>query len=172
MWWTKAAKETDVKIVFLDVDGVMTDGKKTYDRRGFVVEKQFCDQDFTAIKRFVSRGIPVYLVSGDNSVTEEMCRRRGLNFAYTMDKIPVMEAICDKHGCSLADAVYVGDDWYDDPILRSVGYPFKVRDGEWEVGQYIAYLLDSKGGEKAIAEVFRILKNRGHIRKEDGDVER
>ena len=41
-----------IKLVILDVDGVMTDGKKYYDRDGKVVIKNFCDKDWTAIKRF------------------------------------------------------------------------------------------------------------------------
>ena len=41
-----------IKLVILDVDGVMTDGTKYYDRDGKVVLKVFCDKDWTAIKRF------------------------------------------------------------------------------------------------------------------------
>ena len=54
-----------IKLVILDVDGVMTDGKKYYDRDGNVVLKNFCDKDWTAIKRFRAIGIPVVFLTGD-----------------------------------------------------------------------------------------------------------
>ena len=49
-----------IKLIILDVDGVMTDGKKYYDRDGKVVLKNFCDKDWTAIKRF--RALPAEAV--------------------------------------------------------------------------------------------------------------
>ena len=48
-----------IKLVILDVDGVLTDGKKYYNRDGDVVMKTFCDKDWTAIKRFKALGIKV-----------------------------------------------------------------------------------------------------------------
>ena len=54
-----------IKLVILDVDGVMTDGKKYYDRDGNVVMKNFCDKDWTAVKRFRAIGIPVVFLTGD-----------------------------------------------------------------------------------------------------------
>ena len=54
-----------IKLVVLDVDGVMTDGKKYYTREGKIVMKQFCDKDWTAIKRFKAMNIPVIFLTGD-----------------------------------------------------------------------------------------------------------
>ena len=55
-----------LKLVILDIDGVMTDGKKFYDKNGDVLCKQYNDKDFTAIKRFMATGIDVCFLSGDN----------------------------------------------------------------------------------------------------------
>ena len=54
-----------IKLIVLDVDGVMTDGKKYYTREGKVVMKQFCDKDWTAIKRFRALGVNVVFLTGD-----------------------------------------------------------------------------------------------------------
>ena len=54
-----------IKLVILDVDGVLTDGKKYYNRDGDVLMKTFCDKDWTAIKRFKALGIKVLFLSGD-----------------------------------------------------------------------------------------------------------
>ena len=54
-----------IKLVILDVDGVLTTGKKYYNREGEVKLKSFCDKDWTAIKRFQAIGIPVIFITGD-----------------------------------------------------------------------------------------------------------
>ena len=52
-----------IKLVILDVDAVMTDGKKYYDRDGKFVIKNFCDKDWNSIKRFRALGIPVLFIT-------------------------------------------------------------------------------------------------------------
>ena len=54
-----------IKLLILDVDGIMTDGIKYYDREGTVKLKTFCDKDWTAIKRFRAIGINVVFLTGD-----------------------------------------------------------------------------------------------------------
>ena len=54
-----------IKLIVLDVDGILTDGKKYYNRDGDVVMKTFCDKDWTAIKRFRAMDIPVVFLTGD-----------------------------------------------------------------------------------------------------------
>ena len=56
---------TMIKLLILDVDGILTDGKKQYDREGNVRMKTFCDKDWTAIKRFRALGINVIFLTGD-----------------------------------------------------------------------------------------------------------
>ena len=51
-----------IKLIILDVDGVMTDGKKYYDRDGNVMMKNFCDKDWTAVKRFQRLGFLLYFL--------------------------------------------------------------------------------------------------------------
>ena len=52
-----------IKLAILDVDGVLTDGKKTYDNTGLCIYKTFCDKDFTAIKKLKALGISVCFLS-------------------------------------------------------------------------------------------------------------
>ena len=54
-----------VKLLAIDVDGVLTDGKKYYNRDGKVEMKTFCDKDWTAIKRFRALGVNVIFLTGD-----------------------------------------------------------------------------------------------------------
>ena len=54
-----------IKLLILDVDGVLTDGKKYYDNTGLAKYKTFCDKDFSAIKKFKSAGVEVIFLSGE-----------------------------------------------------------------------------------------------------------
>ena len=54
-----------IKLLVLDIDGILTNGKKTYDKYGNIISKSFCDKDWTAIKRFKSLGVEVMFLSGD-----------------------------------------------------------------------------------------------------------
>ena len=54
-----------IKLLILDVDGVMTGGIKYYDREGTVKLKTFCDKDWTAIKRFVQSESMLFFLTGD-----------------------------------------------------------------------------------------------------------
>ena len=70
-----------IKLLILDVDGVLTDGKKYYNRDGDVVMKTFCDKDWTAIKRFKALGIKVLFLSGD-PFNEKIAKKQ--NFFRTL----------------------------------------------------------------------------------------
>ena len=54
-----------IKLLILDIDGVLTDGTKTYDKDHNVLSKRFMCKDFTAIKKFIAANIDVVLISGD-----------------------------------------------------------------------------------------------------------
>ena len=54
-----------IKLLILDVDGVLTDGKKHYDKEGNTISKVFCDKDWTALKLLKVVGIKTILITGD-----------------------------------------------------------------------------------------------------------
>jgi 3-deoxy-D-manno-octulosonate 8-phosphate phosphatase (KDO 8-P phosphatase) len=68
-----------VKLLILDVDGVLTDGRKYYDSSGLATHKTFCDKDFTAIKKFKSIGCEVIFLSGDKNINEKIAENRFKN---------------------------------------------------------------------------------------------
>ena len=65
-------------LLILDVDGVLTDGTKTYDREHNVISKRYADQDFTAIKLF-QEGWKVCFLSSD-AFNEGVAKKRGIDF--------------------------------------------------------------------------------------------
>ena len=109
-----------IDVLFTDVDGVLTDGKY-YGIDGDIQYKKFNDNDFTAIKLFKKIGIPVIWISGDRSINEIIAKKMSIDFIYAHAE--KLKAIRDRYP-DLNKVVYVGDDFYDIPVLEKVGYPF------------------------------------------------
>ena len=151
-----------IKLLILDVDGVMTDGIKYYDREGTVKLKTFCDKDWTAIKRFRAIGINVVFLTGDPynvSILENrnlhVIANRGSGFHS--DKKNYLGDILKEYKCTSKETAYVGDDLFDIGIMKGVGYPFFMLDSPRIVRQ-IAQVLPVKGGDNAIMELFDTLE--------------
>ena len=72
--------ENIIKLLILDIDGVMTDGTKLYGLDGLTMGKRYCDRDFTAIKQFKASGVQVCFLSGDDKVNEQMAKTRKTDY--------------------------------------------------------------------------------------------
>jgi 3-deoxy-D-manno-octulosonate 8-phosphate phosphatase (KDO 8-P phosphatase) len=116
-----------VKLLILDIDGVLTDGTKLYGIDGKCMGKRYCDVDFTAIKRFKVAGIKVCFLSGDKTINENMAKNRKIDFHHcprNTGKHELLAGLCEKYGTPPEDVGYVGDDIFDLPIMERVAYPF------------------------------------------------
>ena len=153
-----------IKLVILDVDGVMTDGKKYYDRDGNVVIKNFCDKDWTAIKRLRANGIPVLFITGD-PYNEMILSNRNLptivnrGEGFHRDKINFLPQALEEYNCTADEVVYFGDDLFDYKIMEGVKYAYCVDDSPRSL-QEISYPLHCKGGENAIMYLFEELEDK------------
>lgn len=149
-------------LLILDVDGVLTDGKKYYDNTGKAVLKTFCDRDFTAIKKFKAAGWSVVLLSGDRNINECIAKNRNIDFycnrndGIMTDKVNFIELFEQKYKCDRDNMVYVGDDIFDINILRNVGYAFCPEDAAFEVKQ-VSKIINAKGGEGCVDELYKNL---------------
>lgn len=151
-----------IKLVILDVDGVMTDGKKYYDREGNVIMKNFCDKDWTAIKRFRAIGIPVVFLTGD-PFNATILKNRNLPYVvnrgegFHRDKVNFLQEILENYECESEDVVYLGDDLFDYGIMKVVGHPYSMDDSPIML-QDMSTPLSCKGGENAIMHLFEDLE--------------
>lgn len=149
------------KLLLLDVDGVLTNGKKMYATDGNKSFKEFCDRDFTAIKRFQAAGMPVVLISGDSTNRHTVAFPRGLDMIDThfKDKLEYLAGICRQYKVLPQDIMYVGDDMYDVGALSVVGYSYAPADCIPDVAQ-VATVLETKGGDGVVAELFSLWMSR------------
>lgn len=157
-----------IKLVILDIDGVLTDGRKYYDKTGMPFAKTYCDKDFTAIKRLKGSGIDVCFLSGDDFVNKNMAKNRNIDFfsARGKDKSSFIAEFEEKYSCDKSEMAYIGDDLFDSSIMKQVGHAFSPSDACTDVkmicGKY--NVLQRPGGHNVVAELVDTLLSRNLIR--------
>ncbi len=158
-----------VKLLLMDVDGVMTDAKlyNVPGPDGKIFEtKAFDAQDGIALQWLSWKGIKTGLISGRISpATEE--RARQCKFAYIfqghIEKIPILEQIMEDCGLTADEVAYIGDDLTDAVVMRRVGMGIATANARPEVKKIAHYVTASPGGRGAVREVCELLlKAQGH----------
>ena len=156
-----------IKLAILDVDGVMTDGTKYCDREGNVVQKTFCDKDWTAIKRLRAIGVEVLVITGD-PYNKKILENRNIPVIINRengqhrDKSEYFPQILKDYNCKPEEVLYIGDDLFDIGIMRLVGHPFCPVNSPRLVRQS-ARILQGRGGDNLIMELFDYLEINGLI---------
>jgi 3-deoxy-D-manno-octulosonate 8-phosphate phosphatase (KDO 8-P phosphatase) len=153
-----------IELVILDIDGVMTDGTKVYDRDGKVIAKRFNDKDFTAIKQLKAAGVKVCFLSGDDNVNKKVAEDRNIDFFHSRDekgnlnKAIFIQILSEKYNVNPDNMVYVGDDYFDLEIIKELDYTFCPADAVSEVQDEVYMLLGRRGGEGVIVSLVDTLK--------------
>jgi 3-deoxy-D-manno-octulosonate 8-phosphate phosphatase (KDO 8-P phosphatase) len=152
-----------IKLLLLDVDGVMTDGRICYVPRpegGMFETKTFHSRDGIAIRYARDAGIKVGLISGRGS---DMVRYRAAELKLEfieencLKKIPPYERILKAAGVRDEEVCFMGDDLVDLPILRRVGFAVAVGDGYSLLRRHVHYVTKAPGGAGAIRETVEII---------------
>ena len=157
-----------IRLVVLDVDGVLTDGGIYLGATGSspVELKRYDIQDGLGIHLMQKAGIRVAIITGRVS---ESVRLRAIELGVedvaqdnTAQKLPAFLAMLDRHGIAPWEAAFIGDDFPDMAVLRLVGLPVAVGNAVPEVKSACALLLTKTGGAGAVREFAEILlKARG-----------
>jgi 3-deoxy-D-manno-octulosonate 8-phosphate phosphatase (KDO 8-P phosphatase) len=155
---------TEIELLALDVDGVLTDGTLVIHGDGSE-SKGFNALDGHGIRMWKLAGLKVALISGRAS---EPTRRRAqqLQIEHVFEdchhKLPLFENFIKQLGLPAAKAAYVGDDLTDLPLIRYAGFGVAVANAADEVKRYADYVTARPGGRGAVREVIEhILKNSG-----------
>ena len=152
-----------VKLLVLDVDGVLTKGEIIYDRDGGEL-KIFNVKDGLGVFLLGLMGINVILATARDSGA---LRRRAKDmkvdvYAGILPKTRLLPVITKKYGVKDDSICFVGDDFIDIDIMRRIGIPVAVKNAPLEVKNIALYITKQKGGEGAVREVIElILKSKG-----------
>jgi 3-deoxy-D-manno-octulosonate 8-phosphate phosphatase (KDO 8-P phosphatase) len=162
------ARAARVRLLLMDVDGVMTDG--TYwnvpDGQGGLAEiKAFDSQDGIAFQWLRRFGLKAGVISGRVSIaTEERARSAGFAHVYQghTEKIPILEEILEKEALAAEQVAYVGDDFTDVVVMHRVGLGIATANARPEVKAEAHWVTPNPGGHGALRDVVElILKAQG-----------
>jgi 3-deoxy-D-manno-octulosonate 8-phosphate phosphatase (KDO 8-P phosphatase) len=157
-----------IKLVGLDVDGVLTDGGIYLGDVGGMSQefKRYDIQDGLGIRFLRAAGIKVVIITGRVS---ESVRLRAAELEVDdliqdaqARKLPALRRMLERFSISTAETAFVGDDFPDDPVLRAVGLPVAVGNAVAEIRALCTVQLTRTGGFGAVREFSELLlKARG-----------
>lgn len=154
-----------IRLLLLDVDGVMTDGRIFYDDQGREL-KAFDVKDGHGLKLVQRAGLEVGIITGRQSeVVAKRAAELGITLVYqgAKDKrIPFLDVL-SKLNLNPKEVAYIGDDLVDLPILLQVGFSAAVADAVDEVKSHVDLVTKRSGGRGAVREVCDyLLQAAGH----------
>jgi 3-deoxy-D-manno-octulosonate 8-phosphate phosphatase (KDO 8-P phosphatase) len=153
-----------VRLLLMDVDGVLTDGGIIYDDKG-VETKAFNVKDGLGIKLLMDAGVKVGIVTSRASkALYHRCDDLGISLVFDGigDKSGILEDISKRTGFPAEEIAFVGDDLVDLPLMRKVGLSVAVADSHQTLLKNADMVTKARGGAGAIREVCEaILKAQG-----------
>lgn len=162
---TYITKAQTIKLLALDVDGVLTDGSLIYDSQGVEI-KTFYVPDGLGIQALLRFGVDVALITGRNSpMVERRAKELGIRHVIQGqdDKLTALSHLANHLGLDLANCAYMGDDLIDVAAISQAGLGISVLNGCIEARQMADFIPNNAGGQGAVREVcMMILKAQGH----------
>lgn len=152
-----------IKLLLMDVDGVMTDGRIYYvpnPKGGLLETKTFHSRDGLGIRFAHAAGLKTGVISGRSSpAVEHRAKELGIDFVHlhALDKIGPYEKILRAAGCADAQVAFIGDDIVDLPILKRVGLAVGVGDGHPALRRHVHYWTRHPGGLGAVRETIELI---------------
>ena len=157
-------KLANIKLLALDVDGVLTDGSINIGNEGELF-KAFNAKDGMGISCAIRSGIQIAIVTGRKSgIIHNRAQELGITLLRegVKDKYKEMQLLASELGLSSQQIAYMGDDLNDLPAFRAVGTAFAPDDAVGEVKAAADFVTAASGGHGAVREAIeRILRAQG-----------
>jgi len=144
-----------VRMLVLDVDGVLTDGRLYFDNQGNEM-KAFCTRDGLGMKALQRQGTLLALITGRRSkIVENRAAQLGVDHVYQGrdDKLNAFNELLSETGMDEEQVCYAGDDWIDIPVLDRVGLSVTVPDADPVVRGRVHWITSRGGGHGAVREI-------------------
>nr|WP_041267513.1 HAD-IIIA family hydrolase [Geotalea daltonii] len=149
----------NIRLLLLDVDGVMTDGRIIFDSNG-IESKFFNVKDGHGIKMVQRAGIEVGIISGrESQVVVNRAAELAIGIVYQkcLDKLTPYLKILEATGLDHSQVAFVGDDVIDIPVMRRAGFAAAPADAVAEVIPHAHFVTRNRGGWGAVREVCDLL---------------
>ena len=157
-----------IKLIVLDVDGCLTDGRIIYSSDGSET-KNFNVKDGLAISSWIRMGNHVAIITGRNSkIVETRANELGVKYLFqaVKDKERVLKELIDSLELKYYEVGAIGDDLNDFKMLSKVGRSFTPKDGVKEIRDIVDTVLTCNGGDGAVREMIDILVDESDLREE------
>ena len=152
-------KKLDIKLLAMDVDGVLTDGGIIMHHDG-AESKRFHVHDGGWIRIWRRQGLMTAIITGrECPAVEHRAISLEIDYVYqkAWEKLPVLEKLIENSKVPAHKIAYIGDDVFDLPVIRKVGFSAAVADAVPEVRQAVDYVTEMPGGRGAVGELIRYL---------------
>jgi len=144
-----------IRLLVLDVDGVLTDGRLYFGPRGETL-KAFHVRDGVGLKELQRAGLTVAVISGRRSpMVAARCRELGVRHVLqgVGDKLAALTRLCARLKLTPAACACVGDDLPDVPLMRAAALSFAVADAHQDARRAADVVTRLPGGLGAVREV-------------------
>jgi YrbI family 3-deoxy-D-manno-octulosonate 8-phosphate phosphatase len=154
-----AATLKRIRLFATDVDGVLTDAGMYYSESGEELKK-FNTRDGMGIKLLQRAGLITAIVTQERT---KLVAWRGEKLMMpevhqgVMDKLSLVREMAARHGLSMDEVAYIGDDINDLATLKAVGFSATPADGMPAVVEAVDYICVKKGGEGAVREIIEMI---------------
>ena len=143
-----------VKLLVMDVDGTLTDGKIYMSNNGELM-KAFNIKDGYALAHIREHNIVPIIITGRTSdIVKKRCLELGIEDLYQgiTDKAQKLRDVCEQFGANLSEVAYIGDDVNDLSCMQLCGYTACPADAIKKVRDSVDYVCEEKGGDGAVRE--------------------
>lgn len=144
-----------VRLLALDVDGVLTDGRLYFDSAGNEM-KAFHTRDGLGIRSLLQNGIGVALITGRTSdIVTQRAVQLGIDHVFQgrTDKLNALNELLEATALDESELCYAGDDWLDIPVMTRVGLAITVADADGVVKERAHWVTTRSGGMGAVREI-------------------
>lgn len=152
-------RAASIRMLVLDVDGVLTDGKLYFDSNGNEM-KAFSSRDGLGLRCLQLCGIELALITGQQSeIVDRRAAQLGISHVYQgrQDKLDAFTHLLEKTGIDEQQVCYAGDDWIDLPVLERAGLAVTVPDADKIVKNSVHWVTSHSGGKGAVREICNLI---------------
>jgi len=158
-WQAALGKAKEIRILLLDVDGVLTDGSLIYSHEG-QESKVFNTQDGFGLRLLGEAGLELGVITARSSeAVARRCANLKMRYVYqgVESKLSAFQEILKQSGCKPFEVAYMGDDWLDLVLLTRVGFSVAPANAVVEVRQAAHYTTEHSGGKGAVRELCNLI---------------